>query len=199
MVALFFPRAGCRPEAERDALSKGPAALRSPAGPLPADPADDINLSPDLQATKEEAERRVIKWETTGSGLVASSLVDAVTFYSTGLGDTHSHNVEIFTFVTAGDDELVHKRLNVDSALFYDDPAKRLAPDSEGIYVMPNMALPHSEGEIVGSLARKSQDRPCVSMPPFLAEKHGYKTSDQLSDALLEDLALHFADRSSSS
>ena len=27
--------------------------------------------------------------------------------------------------------------------------AKRLAPDSEGIYVMPNLALPHSEGEIV--------------------------------------------------
>ena len=32
-----------------------------------------------------------------------------------------------------------------------------------------------------------------VSIPPFLAEKHGYKTGDQPSDALLEDLALHFS------
>jgi len=149
MVPLFFPAPGVGLKLSEIALSMGPTALRGPAGPLPADPADDINLSPDLQAMKHEAERRITEWETTGDGLVASSLVDAVAFYSTGLGDAHSHDVEIFTFVTAGDDELVHKRLNIDSALFYDDPAKRLAPDSEGIYVMPNLALPHSEGEIV--------------------------------------------------
>jgi choline dehydrogenase-like flavoprotein len=149
MVPLFFPAPGVGLKLSEIALSMGPTALRGPTGPLPADPADDIKLSPDLQAMKQEAERRITEWETTGNALVASSLVDAVAFYSTGLGDTHSHDVEIFTFVTAGDDELVHKRLNIDSALFYDDPAKRLAPDSEGIYVMPNLALPHSEGEIV--------------------------------------------------
>ena len=30
-------------------------------------------------------------------------------------------------------------------------------------------------------------------MPPFLAEKHGYQDGAPLSDALLEDLALHFS------
>ena len=45
-------------------------------------------------------------------------LYDAVAFYSTGLGDTHSHDVEIFTFATAGDEDLVHKRLNIDTALY---------------------------------------------------------------------------------
>jgi choline dehydrogenase-like flavoprotein len=32
-----------------------------------------------------------------------------------------------------------------------------------------------------------------VLIPPFLAEKHGYQTGDRPSDALLEDLALHFS------
>src|SRR5271163_4147021 len=30
-------------------------------------------------------------------------------------------------------------------------------------------------------------------MPPFLAEKHGYREGAQPSDALLEDFALHFS------
>ena len=125
MVPLFFPAPTLGVTFNEIALSMGPAALRGPAGPLPADPADDTSLSTDLRAMKQEAERRITEWETTGLGLVSSSLVDAVAFYSTGLGDTHSHDVEIFTFATAGDVDLVHKRLNIDTALFYDDAAKR--------------------------------------------------------------------------
>jgi choline dehydrogenase len=229
MVPLFFPAPGLGVTLNEIALSMGPAALRGPGGPLPPDPADDANLSPDLQAMKQEAERRITEWETAGQSLVSSSLVDAVAFYSTGLGSTHSHDVEIFTFVTAGDDELVHKRLNIDTALFYDDPAKRLAPDSEGVYVMPYLALPLSEGEIVLESSdpsvhpainmnyyddpqdmkvmiaaiRRSLDIAAhwpgnrkigpLLMPPFLAERHGYKTGTEPSDALLEDLALHFS------
>ena len=30
-------------------------------------------------------------------------------------------------------------------------------------------------------------------VPPFLAEKHGYREGDEPSDALLEDFALHFS------
>jgi choline dehydrogenase len=30
-------------------------------------------------------------------------------------------------------------------------------------------------------------------VPPFLAEKHGYQAGEIPSDALLEDLALHFS------
>ncbi|MEA2745358.1 MAG: choline dehydrogenase [Acetobacteraceae bacterium] len=30
-------------------------------------------------------------------------------------------------------------------------------------------------------------------IPPFLAEKHGHETGKELSDALIEDLALHFS------
>ena len=94
---------------------------------------------------------------------------------------------------------------------------------------MPNLALPHSEGEIVlastdpnthpairmnyyddphdmkvmVAAIRRSLDIAAhwpgnrkigpVLIPPFLAEKHGYRTGAEPSDALLEDLALHFS------
>jgi len=32
-----------------------------------------------------------------------------------------------------------------------------------------------------------------VMIPPFLAEKHGYRDGDEPTDALLEDFALHFS------
>ena len=50
------------------AMSLGPDALRAPAGPLPADPADDVDLPEPLAAAKAEAERRIGEWLTTGRG-----------------------------------------------------------------------------------------------------------------------------------
>jgi choline dehydrogenase len=149
MVPLYFPAPGLGVTMHEIALAMGPAALRGPGGPLPADPSDDAHLSTERQAMKQEAERRLAEWEATGRGLPASSLVDAVAFCSTGLGDTHSHDAEIFIFPTAGDDDLVQSCLNIDTARYFDDAATRLAPDAEGIYLLPNLALPHSEGEIV--------------------------------------------------
>ena len=35
-------------------VAMGPDALRAPAGPLPADPADDVNLPPELAGLKAE-------------------------------------------------------------------------------------------------------------------------------------------------
>ena len=77
----------------------GPDALRAPAGPLPADPADDADLPEELQALKAEAERRVTEWATTGHGLVSSSLYDACAWFSTGLGDHHTHDAQIGFFI----------------------------------------------------------------------------------------------------
>jgi choline dehydrogenase-like flavoprotein len=229
MVPLFFPAPGVGVTMNEIALSMGPAALRGPGGPLPSDPSDDVNLSAELQAMKQEAERRFTEWETTGRGLLASSLVDAVVFCSTGLGDTHSHDAEIFPFATAGNDELVRLCLNIDTSRYFDNAATRLASDAEGIYILPNLALPHSEGEIVlhsadpevhpsirmnyyddphdmqvmVAVVRRALDIAAhwpgdrkigpVLIPPFLAAKHGYEAGGELSDALLEDLALHFS------
>jgi choline dehydrogenase-like flavoprotein len=52
MVPLFFPAPGVGVTMHEVALSMGPAALRGPGGPLPADPGDDANLSAELQAMK---------------------------------------------------------------------------------------------------------------------------------------------------
>ena len=211
------------------ALSMGPSALRGPGGLLPADPAADKTLSPSLRAMKQEAERRIAEWETAGRGLAASSLADAVAFFSTGLGDSHSHDAEVICFLTGGNEDLISKCLNIDTARYFDDAAKRLAPDAENILILANPVLPHSEGEIVlqsadpdvhPSIRANYYDDPYdmkvmlavvrraldivahwpgnrkigpVLFPPFLAAKHGYVTGAEPSDAMLEDLALHFS------
>jgi len=229
MVPLYFPAPGLGVTMSEIGLSMGPAALRAPAGPLPADPADDVNLSADLRALKQEAERRITEWETTGHGLISSSLADGVVFCSTGLGDPHSHDTEIICFVAGGNDALVRTCLNIDTSRFFDDAEKRLAPDAEGIYLMANPVLPRSEGELVLGSAdpavhpairmnyyddpydmkvmvaavRRALDIAAhwpgnrkvgpVLIPPFLAEKHGYAAGTEPSDALVEDMALHFS------
>ena len=229
MVPLVFPAPGGAVTLNEVGVSMGPWALRGPGGPLPADPAGDVSLSAEQLALKQESERRAAEWESTGEGLVSSSLVDAVAFCSTGLGDTHSHDAEIFPVVAAGGHKMMHQALNIDTNLFFDDAVARMAPDVEAISIMANPVLPHSEGEIVLASAdpsvhpeirmnyyddphdmkvmvavvRKALDIAAnwpgnrklgaLSVPPFLAAKHGYVASDGPSDALIEDMALHFS------
>ena len=207
----------------------GPAALRHPAGPLPADPDDDATLPAELQALKQEAERRLTEWATSGCGLVSSSLYDAAAWFSTGLGDHHSHDAQIACFPCGYSTEIWHNLLQVDTARYFDDASVRLAPTAESVIVLANPVLPHSEGEIVLENADPFV-HPAIRMnyygdphdlnvmvavirraldivarwpsqhaigpwlvPPFLAEKHGYQAGATPSDALLEDLALHFS------
>jgi choline dehydrogenase len=148
-VPLLFPAPGVGISLNEIRLSMGPAALRGPGGPLPADPADDINLSAEKLSLKQEAERRIAEWKTTGKGLVASSLYDAVAFYSTGLGDTQSHDAQIACVVANGNVDSFRVRLNIDASLYFDDAAKHLAPDAEHVILLASPVLPHSEGEIV--------------------------------------------------
>lgn len=226
-VPLFFAAPGSGVPLSEIALSLGPDALRQPAGPLPANPADDAKLPAALQALKQEAQRRLAEWQTTGRGVISSSLYDAAAWYSTGLGDSHSHDAQIACFASGGSMELFDC-LNIDAALYFDDMARRLAPDAEHLILLVNPVLPHSEGEIVLQSADPST-HPAIRMnyftdphdmkvmvavlrraldiaarwpagklgplmvPPFLAQKHGYQDGATPSDALLEDLALHFS------
>ncbi|SEM92145.1 choline dehydrogenase [Loktanella fryxellensis] len=226
---MFFPAPGIGVPVAEIGVSAGPDALRAPAGPLPADPADDATLPPELAGLKAEAERRVTEWATTGNGLVSSSLYDAVAFYSTGLGDDHSHDAQI-GFVPCGYDAgLLGERFRLDLDAFFDDPAKTLAVDAQNIILLANPVLPRSTGEIV--LASNDPfDAPVIRMnyltdphdlkvmvavmrkildivdnwpgpvkpgpltvPRALAKKHGYVPGQPPSDALLENMALHYA------
>jgi len=147
-VALFFPAPGVGIPMLEIGLSMGPDVLRDPVGLLPADPADDDALPEDLKAIKAEAERRLGEWVTTGSGLVSSSLYEACAWFSTGLGDEHTHDAQIGFFPCGYTPELWSTVLRVDPEEYFDDPARRLALDAESMIVLANPVQPHSEGEI---------------------------------------------------
>ncbi len=229
MCPLIYPAPGLGITMNDVALAMGPDALRGPAGPLPIDPAEDANLSPELQELKKKAEERLSEWQASGRGLGASSLADAAVFCSSGHGDAGRHDVEIIFFLTGGNEDFLRTIFNIDTARFFDDAGKRVANDAENLVLLPHPVLPHSRGEIVLDSAdpaappaihmnyyddphdmrvmvagiRRAMDiaahwpgnrRPGpVMIPPFLAEKHGYREGNEPSDALLEEFALHFS------
>jgi len=157
-VGLMYAAPGTGVSMKEMGLSMGPDALRAPAGPLPADPADDADLPQELQALKAEAERRVTEWATTGRGLASSSLYDASAWFSTGLGDDHTHDAQLAFFVCGYNDDIWRRCLRVDPREFFDDVDQRLAPDAESVIVLANPVQPHSEGEIVLASADPSVD-----------------------------------------
>ena len=148
-VGLLFPAPGVGISMSQIGLSMGPDALRAPAGPLPADPADDADLSEELQGIKAEAERRVTEWATTGHGLVSSSLYEACAWYSTGLGDHETHDAQIGFFICGYNEDIWRGCLRVDPDEYFDDAAERLGPEAESVLILANPVQPHSEGEIV--------------------------------------------------
>jgi choline dehydrogenase-like flavoprotein len=226
---LFFPAPGIGVPIAEIGVSAGPDALRAPAGPLPADPADDASMSPELAGLKAEAERRVGQWMETGESLVSSSLYDAVVFYSTGLGDLHSHDAQIGYVPCGYDMGLLGDRLRIDLESFFENHEKTLAADQENMLLLANPVLPHSKGEIVLASSDPA-DAPIIRMnyftdphdlkvmvavmrkgleiaanwpgdikpgplnvPPALAKKHRYVAGETPSDALLENMALHYS------
>ena len=162
-VGLVYPAPGIGVSMSQMGVSMGPDALRAPAGPLPADPADDVDMPEELQALKAEAERRVTEWATTGHGLVASSLYEACAWFSTGLGDHHTHDAQLGFFACGYNPDIWRTCLRVDPRDYFDDADQRLAPDAETVIVLANPVQPHSEGEIVLSSAEPS-DQPDIRM-----------------------------------
>jgi choline dehydrogenase-like flavoprotein len=148
-VGLLFPAPGAGISMSQIGLSMGPDAMRAPAGPLPANPADDADLPDELQALKAEAERRVTEWTTTGFGLASSSMYDACAWFSTGLDDHHTHDAQLGFFICGYNRDIWRGCLRVDPDQYFDDADARLAPDAETVIVLANPVQPHSEGEIV--------------------------------------------------
>jgi choline dehydrogenase-like flavoprotein len=148
-LALVFPAPGVGVSMTEVGISMGPDALREPVGPLPADPADDASLPPELEAIRAEAERRAVEWATTGQGLASSSLYEACAWYSTGLGDAHTHDAQIGFFICGYNPDLWRDCLRVDPTEYFEDADVALGPDAENVIVLANPVKPHSRGEIV--------------------------------------------------
>jgi choline dehydrogenase-like flavoprotein len=147
-LALMFSAPGLGVSMAAMGVAMGPDALRAPAGPLPANPADDAALPPELAELKAEAERLLGEWITTGNGLVSSSLYDASAWFSTGLGDPHTHDAQIALFACGYNAEIWRGCLRVDPDEYFADPMTSLAPEAESMIVLANPVQPHSEGEI---------------------------------------------------
>ena len=225
---LMFAADGIGETMTEIAMSLGPDALRAPAGPLPADPADDVDLPEPLAAAKAEAERLLGEWFTTGRGLASSSLYDAVAFFSTGLGDAHTHDAQIGFLATGYTPGIWEGVFRLPSAAFFDDPEAFLDPTRGQVVLLPNPVQPHSEGSVtlvsadpavhprvefnyfddphdvvvMIAVMRRALEiakawpggglgEPVI--PPHLAQAHGHVAGADPSDALLEDLARHYA------
>lgn len=147
-LGLMFAAPGLGVSMAAMGVAMGPDALRAPAGPLPADPADDAALPPELAGLKAEAERQVGEWFVTGSGLVSSSLYDAGAWLSTGLGDLHTHDAQIALFACGYNTDIWQGCLRVDTDTYFADPATTLGPEAESMIALANPVQPHSEGEI---------------------------------------------------
>ncbi len=228
-LALFFEAPGLGTSMGAFGVAMGPDALRAPAGPLPANPADDVDLPPELAGLKAEAERQLTEWASTGSGLVSSSLYDASGWFSTGLGDPHTHDAQIGLFACGYNGEILSGLMRIDPDQYVADPAVTWAPTAENMMILANPVQPHSKGEIRLSSANPLDApdirfnfyndphdmkvmtaifRKCleiqqrlrtehgagpVNVPPALAAKHGHTPGADMSDELIEDLALHYS------
>jgi choline dehydrogenase len=147
-LGLMFSAPGLGVSMASMAIAMGPDALRAPAGPLPANPADDASLPAPLRGLKAEAERQIAEWFTTGRGLVSSSLYDASAWLSSGLGDPHTHDAQIALFACGYNADIWRGCLRIDPEEYFDDPAATLAPEAENMIMLANPVQPHSEGEI---------------------------------------------------
>jgi choline dehydrogenase-like flavoprotein len=80
---------------------------------------------------------------------VSSSLYEACAWFSTGLGDDHTHDAQLGFFASGYNRDIWLRCLRVDPDEYFGDGDVRLAPDEESVFVLANPVQPHSEGEIV--------------------------------------------------
>lgn len=227
-VGLFFPADGVGEPMLEVAMALGPDALRQPAGPLPANPADDAHLPPELAGLKAEAERRLMAWATTGRGIPSSSLYDAVAFFSTGLGDPHADDAEIGVLTCGYTPDIWGSTFRIPPEDYFPDPKMLLDPSHAFVVILPNPVQLRSEGSVTLADANP-RSAPQIDLnyfhdphdvkvmvaimrralaiakawpgkglgelvvPPKLAKKHDHQPGREPSDALLEDLARHYA------
>jgi choline dehydrogenase-like flavoprotein len=145
---MMFDAPGLGESAANIAISLGPDVLRGPAGPLPAKPADDVHLTAELAALRDDSTHRLQQWHVSGQGLAASSLYDAVCFYTTGLGETRSHDAQI-GLLCAGFNARTPAALRIDSSAYFDNVAENIAANVQRIMFSANPVLQRSVGEIV--------------------------------------------------
>ncbi len=113
------------------------------------------------------------EWEKTGQGLASSALYDATAFFSTGLGDRHTHDAQIGCIPCGYDAPTWSSKVNLDMDRYFDSASTRLAKESKNIILLPTIVQPHSEGEIVLRSA-DCGEHPVIHMN-YYADRHDMK------------------------
>jgi len=84
----------------------------------------------------------------SGNGIPASTLYDASVFYSSGLGDHHTHDVQIAILCSTFNRDAWEGVFHIDCSQYFDDPSTTLAATAENIALMPGIVQPHSQGRV---------------------------------------------------
>lgn len=148
MLGMAFDAPGVGIPLAQAAMSLGPDALRGPGGPLPENPEEDESIPAELQGLKAEAERQQAEYLESGSGYAASSLYDAGLWCQSGLGDEHSHDIQIGFTPTAYGADFFGDRCNMDLSGAFGDETAVLDPTAQRVVMVANPVLQRSEGEI---------------------------------------------------
>jgi choline dehydrogenase len=121
----------------------------------------------------EDVLNSIPDWGKTGQGLASSTLYDAAAFFSTGLGDRHTHDAQI-ACIPCGYDALTWtNKVNVDMGRYFDSAPTRLAKDKRNIILLSTIVQPHSVGEVVLKSADYGE-HPAIHMN-YYANKHDIK------------------------
>ena len=110
------------------------------------------------------------EWATTGKGLASSSFYDAVAFFSTGLGDLHTHDAQIGLLACGYTPDIWRHLFRVEPADYFADPDAALSPSAQTVVVLPNPVQPHSEGEVC-LVSSDVGDAPRIDLN-YLADPH---------------------------
>jgi choline dehydrogenase len=123
--------------------------------------------------TMEDVFSSIPEWGKTGQGLASSTLYDAAAFFSTGLGDRHTHDAQIACIPCGYDAPTWTNKVNLDMGRYFDSASTRLANNKKNIILLATIVQPRSKGEV----ALKSADygeHPAINMN-YYADRHDMK------------------------
>jgi choline dehydrogenase-like flavoprotein len=123
--------------------------------------------------TMEDVLSSIPEWGKTGQGLASSPLYDAAAFFSTGLGDRHTHDAQIACIPCGYDAPTWTNKVNLDMGRYFDSASTRLANDKKNIILVPTLVQPRSKGEVVLKSADYGE-HPAIHMH-YYADPHDMK------------------------
>ena len=146
-VGLGFPAKGAGVSMDKVGVSMGPDALRSPAGPLPMDPAEDASCRRSSRASRPKPSGDA-EWATTGRPRVFLPVRGGrVVLHRPGRPPQPRRAGGLLRVRIQPRHLAAVPRVDTDE--YFDDPPRRLAVDVESVIVLANPVQPHSEGEVV--------------------------------------------------